>query len=80
MELKATILEDSGKKPWTMEGRSGESRKVLVRTHPNEKIVLIRSDVDVDLSEYVDKEVTLHVELIAGERLAAVPRIIGYDE
>jgi len=77
MELKATVLQDKGLKDWAFNGRTGTSRSVLVRLEDN-TIVLFKSDVSVDLTEKQDEEVTLLIGFQAGERLAAIPRVVGF--
>jgi len=76
LRVKATIIEDNGAQTFkSKEGENIEYRSVLARV--NGVILRLKTKPDVNLTPFVDKEVTLELELRAGNNLAAQIRCLG---
>jgi len=77
--MQVTVLKDGGKKPWSFNGKSGESRRIVVRTQEND-IISFKCDPELDFSTLLDQKVNLHVIFRAGQNMEAEPKVVGYDE
>jgi len=78
MKVKCVVLEAKAPKSFkTDEGKTVEYRSALVRV--NDTVVRFKVSVGVDLSEYVDQEVVLVVDIVAGANMAATCKVTGVE-